>query len=125
MAPVHSRAPCAAPLSPAIPANISLIRRLGPSRPRSMHACRRTRSAARSPSTCRLPVRPTSNGSGEVMGVWIDTDMGFDDIAAILVVAQSEFEIDGISLVFGNAPLPQVRRNAAGAATAFGWKFPI
>ena len=59
------------------------------------------------------------------MGVWIDTDMGFDDIAAILVVAQSEFEIDGISLVFGNAPLPQVRRNAAGAATAFGWKFPI
>ncbi|RUM09121.1 nucleoside hydrolase [Rhizobium chutanense] len=59
------------------------------------------------------------------MGVWIDTDMGFDDIAAILVVAQSEFEIDGVSLVFGNAPLPQVRRNAAGAASAFGWKFPI
>ncbi|EJC81117.1 Inosine-uridine nucleoside N-ribohydrolase [Rhizobium leguminosarum bv. trifolii WSM2297] len=59
------------------------------------------------------------------MGVWIDTDMGFDDIAAILVVAQSEFEIDGVSLVFGNAPLPQVRRNAAGAASAFGWNFPI
>lgn len=59
------------------------------------------------------------------MGVWIDTDMGFDDIAAILVVAQSEYEIDGISLVFGNAPLPQVRRNAAGAAAAFGWNFPI
>ncbi|MFB2605193.1 nucleoside hydrolase, partial [Rhizobium phaseoli] len=59
------------------------------------------------------------------MGVWIDTDMGFDDIAAILVVAQSEFEIDGVSLVFGNAPLPQVRKNAAGAATAFGWTFPI
>ncbi|ANM11993.1 MULTISPECIES: nucleoside hydrolase [unclassified Rhizobium] len=59
------------------------------------------------------------------MSIWIDTDMGFDDIAAILVVAQSEFEIDGISLVFGNAPLLQVRRNAAGAATAFSWKFPI
>ncbi|MBB4293012.1 purine nucleosidase [Rhizobium leguminosarum] len=59
------------------------------------------------------------------MGVWIDTDMGFDDISAILVVAQSEYEIDGLSLVFGNAPLPQVRRNAAGAAIAFGWKFPI
>ncbi|QKK22544.1 nucleoside hydrolase [Rhizobium hidalgonense] len=59
------------------------------------------------------------------MGVWIDTDMGFDDIAAILVVAQSEFEIDGVSLVFGNAPLPQVRKNAAGAASAFGWTFPI
>ncbi|WP_064708868.1 nucleoside hydrolase [Rhizobium bangladeshense] len=59
------------------------------------------------------------------MGVWIDTDMGFDDIAAILVVAQSEYEIDGISLVFGNTPLPQVRMNAAGAAYAFGWTFPI
>ncbi|MBY5696007.1 nucleoside hydrolase [Rhizobium leguminosarum] len=59
------------------------------------------------------------------MGVWIDTDMGFDDIAAILVVGQSEFEIDGISLVFGNTPLPQVRINAAGAASAFGWTFPI
>ncbi|RWX22928.1 nucleoside hydrolase, partial [Rhizobium leguminosarum] len=59
------------------------------------------------------------------MGVWIDTDMGFDDIAAILVVAQSEFEIDGVSLVFGNTPLPQVRMNAAGAASAFGWRFPI
>ncbi|WP_064683385.1 nucleoside hydrolase [Rhizobium bangladeshense] len=59
------------------------------------------------------------------MGVWIDTDMGFDDIAAILVVRQSEYEIDGVSLVFGNAPLPQVRMNAAGAASAFGWPFPI
>ena len=59
------------------------------------------------------------------MGVWIDTDMGFDDIAAILVVAQSEFEIDGVSLVFGNGPLVQVRKNAAGAASAFGWTFPI
>ncbi|MBB3646742.1 purine nucleosidase [Rhizobium sp. BK619] len=59
------------------------------------------------------------------MGVWIDTDMGFDDIAAILVVAQSDYAIDGVSLVFGNAPLPQVRSNAAGAASAFGWNFPI
>ncbi|WP_413710172.1 nucleoside hydrolase [Rhizobium sp. Rhizsp82] len=59
------------------------------------------------------------------MGVWIDTDMGFDDIAAILVVAQSKLDIDGISLVFGNTPLPQVKVNAAGAAQAFGWTFPI
>ncbi|WHO74391.1 nucleoside hydrolase [Rhizobium sp. BT03] len=59
------------------------------------------------------------------MGVWIDTDMGFDDIAAILVVAQSEFEIDGVSLIFGNAPLSQVRMNAAGVAAAFGWNFPV
>lgn len=59
------------------------------------------------------------------MGVWIDTDMGFDDIAAILVVMHHGTEIDGISLCFGNAPLPQVRRNAAGAAKAFGWTSPI
>ncbi|PDT31811.1 nucleoside hydrolase [Rhizobium sp. L9] len=59
------------------------------------------------------------------MGVWIDTDMGFDDIAAILVVAQSKYQIDGVSLVFGNTPLPQVRMNAAGAAGAFDWTFPV
>ena len=59
------------------------------------------------------------------MGVWIDTDMGFDDIAAIMVVTNAELDIDGVSLIFGNAPLPQVRTNAAGAAKAFGWKFPI
>ncbi len=59
------------------------------------------------------------------MGVWIDTDMGFDDIAAILVVMHARVEIDGVSLVFGNTPLEQVRRNTAGAAKAFGWTFPI
>ena len=47
------------------------------------------------------------------MGVWIDTDMGFDDIAALFVVEHSGLAIDGVSLVFGNAPLAQVRRNAA------------
>ena len=59
------------------------------------------------------------------MGVWIDTDMGFDDIAAILVVSHAGLTIDGVSLVFGNAPLDQVRLNAAGASTVFGWDFPI
>lgn len=59
------------------------------------------------------------------MGVWIDTDMGFDDIAAILVVRHAGMAIDGVSLSFGNAPLTQVRANAAGAARAFGWDFPI
>lgn len=59
------------------------------------------------------------------MGVWIDTDMGFDDIAAILVVRHAGVEIDGVSLIFGNAPLAQVQLNAAGAAHSFGWEFPI
>lgn len=59
------------------------------------------------------------------MGVWIDTDMGFDDIAAIMVVMNAGLTVDGISLVFGNAPLEQVCRNAAGAVAAFGWTVPI
>lgn len=58
------------------------------------------------------------------MGIWIDTDMGFDDIAAILVVLHAGLEIDGVSLVFGNTPLDQVLRNTAGARKAFGWRFP-
>ncbi|SMF07845.1 Inosine-uridine nucleoside N-ribohydrolase [Xaviernesmea oryzae] len=59
------------------------------------------------------------------MGIWIDTDMGFDDIAAIMVAAHAGLAIDGVSLVFGNAPMDNVRRNAAGAASAFVWPFPI
>jgi inosine-uridine nucleoside N-ribohydrolase len=59
------------------------------------------------------------------MGIWIDTDMGFDDLAAIMVAAHEGKAIDGVSLVFGNAPLAQVRRNAAAAAAAFVWPFAI
>ncbi|MCO5732427.1 nucleoside hydrolase [Rhizobium sp. SSA_523] len=59
------------------------------------------------------------------MGIWIDTDMGFDDIAAIFVVQQAGLTIDGISLVFGNTVFDQVCANAAGAAAAFGWSFPL
>ncbi|WP_027997794.1 nucleoside hydrolase [Sinorhizobium arboris] len=59
------------------------------------------------------------------MGIWIDTDMGFDDIGAMLVVLHANEAIDGVSLVFGNVPLGQVKRNAAAAARAFGWTFPI
>lgn len=59
------------------------------------------------------------------MGIWIDTDMGFDDIAAILVAAHSDLVIDGVSLVSGNAPLSHVKTNAASAAAIFNWTFPI
>lgn len=59
------------------------------------------------------------------MGVWIDTDMGFDDIAAIMVVQSAGLAIDGISLVFGNATLDVVCSNAAGAVAAFGWSMPV
>ena len=59
------------------------------------------------------------------MGIWIDTDMGFDDLLAILLVHDRGEEVDGISLVFGNTVLERVARNAAGAAAAFGWAAPI
>src|SRR6218665_1786990 len=59
------------------------------------------------------------------MGIWIDTDMGFDDIAAIMGAAHAGLSIDGVSLSFGNAPLEHVRRNAAAAAAAFVWPFPV
>ena len=59
------------------------------------------------------------------MGVWIDTDMGFDDIAAVMVVLAAGETIDGLSLVFGNAPLAQVEKNAAAAKEEFGWSFPF
>jgi purine nucleosidase len=59
------------------------------------------------------------------MGIWIDTDMGFDDIWAIQMVLHAGLPIDGVSLVFGNTPLAQVEANAAGAARAFNWTLPM
>ncbi|MFP5475196.1 MAG: nucleoside hydrolase [Gammaproteobacteria bacterium] len=58
--------------------------------------------------------------------VWIDTDLGFDDLAAVITVAQQPgWTIDGLSLVAGNAPLPVVTDNALRAAHCFGWRMPI
>ncbi len=58
--------------------------------------------------------------------VWIDTDLGFDDLAAVLTVAaQPQWQIDGMSLVAGNAPLAVVIDNAQRAADCFDWCFPI
>lgn len=58
--------------------------------------------------------------------VWIDTDMGFDDVIAIAMVADApDVAIAGLSLVAGNAPLDRVARNARDAAAFFGWAMPI
>ncbi|MEI4486630.1 nucleoside hydrolase [Frigidibacter sp. MR17.14] len=57
--------------------------------------------------------------------LWIDTDMGFDDLAAVLLIRARSTRIDGISLVAGNTVLDQVIRNALSAAEHFGWSFPI
>lgn len=64
--------------------------------------------------------------SAATQSVWIDTDMGFDDLAAVLTVAAHPgWRIDGMSLVAGNAPLSVVINNAERAADCFDWCFPI
>ena len=58
--------------------------------------------------------------------VWIDTDMGFDDLAAIVTVAaRPDFAIGGVSLVAGNAALSAVTENAVRAAECFRWTMPL
>ncbi|MDF1587056.1 nucleoside hydrolase [Marinimicrococcus flavescens] len=58
--------------------------------------------------------------------VWIDTDAGFDDLAAILtVLARPDIAVDGISLVAGNTPLDGVVRNACRMKAFFGWRAPL
>ena len=58
--------------------------------------------------------------------VWIDTDMGFDDLAAVLTVLHTPgWVMDGMSLVAGNAPMPVVVDNALRSAAFFDWRFPM
>ncbi len=59
------------------------------------------------------------------MRIWIDSDMGFDDLWAILTARSLGIQIDGMSLVAGISRLPLVVRNANAAASAFSWNFPI
>ena len=58
--------------------------------------------------------------------VWIDTDMGFDDLAAVLTVLHTPgWAVDGMSLIAGNAPMPVVVDNALRSAAYFDWRFPV
>lgn len=57
--------------------------------------------------------------------LWIDTDMGFDDMLAIMMVRRSGRAIAGCSLVFGNTTLDRIEINAAGMAAFWDWDFPI
>ena len=56
--------------------------------------------------------------------VWIDTDMGVDDIHAVIAL-MAHRPVAGLSLAFGCAALPCAVRNAVGAAEAFGWTCPV
>lgn len=59
------------------------------------------------------------------MNLWVDTDFGFDDLWALLLLRRYGATVDGISLVAGNTPLPQVIANAQGAALAYGIDAPL
>jgi len=58
-------------------------------------------------------------------GLWVDTDMGFDDLWALLLLRRLGMETAGVSLLAGNAPLPRVVANARGAAHAYGLRTPL
>ena len=57
--------------------------------------------------------------------LWVDTDFGFDDLWALLILKRRGIELAGVSLVAGNAPLSQVRANALGANQAYGLSLPL
>jgi inosine-uridine nucleoside N-ribohydrolase len=57
--------------------------------------------------------------------MWVDTDFGFDDLWALLLVRHLGCKVAGVSLVAGNAPLAQVAENAVAAKTAYGFDWPL
>ena len=59
------------------------------------------------------------------MTIWVDTDLGFDDLWALLILQRAGASLAGISLVAGNAELPRVIANAQGAVRAYGLDAPL
>ncbi len=57
--------------------------------------------------------------------LWVDTDFGFDDLWAILVLRHHGVQIAGISLTFGCATLGQAIANAVGARDAYNMHNPL
>lgn len=58
--------------------------------------------------------------------IWLDTDPGFDDwMAWALLEADPGVTLQGVSVVAGNAALPQVLGNARRIAALHGWTTPI
>lgn len=56
--------------------------------------------------------------------LWVDTDMGFDDMHALLYLRQAGIIPVGQSLVYGCATLSQVHRNTRAFSAQFNWQTP-
>lgn len=58
--------------------------------------------------------------------IWFDTDPGFDDwMAWALLEADPQFQLLGVSVVAGNAPLPRTLANALGIKALHGITTPV
>lgn len=59
------------------------------------------------------------------MDIWVDTDFGFDDLWALLFLKSHNVKVRGVSLVHGNAKLPQTIKNACAATQYYGLNWPL
>lgn len=60
------------------------------------------------------------------MKIWFDTDPGFDDwMAWALLEADPLFDVLGVSVVAGNAPLPRTLANALAIRALHGFTTPV
>ena len=58
--------------------------------------------------------------------IWLDTDPGFDDYWAwLLLAAEPQFQLEGISVVAGNAPLARTLSNALRIKALHGFDTPV
>lgn len=58
--------------------------------------------------------------------IWLDTDPGFDDwMAWALLEGHPQMNLLGVSVVAGNAPLPQTLANALSIRAFHGWRTPV
>lgn len=59
------------------------------------------------------------------MLTFVDTDFGFDDLWALLLLRHLDIKVHGVSLVAGVVPLPQVISNALSARQFFEFDWPL
>lgn len=57
--------------------------------------------------------------------LWVDTDMGFDDLWALILLRHLGCDVAGVSLVAGNSIMEEVASNAAAARAAYGFTWPV